>query len=55
MPTRREQVPDALFAAQSWTLADLQETMGIVDSRVDEKGRGEIAKGHWGKMVRRRV
>jgi len=54
MLTRREQVPDALCAAQSWTLADLQET-GIVDTRVDEKGRGEIVKGRWGKMVRRRV
>jgi hypothetical protein len=44
MPTRREQVPDAQFSVQSWTLADLLE-MGTVDSRVDEKGRGEIAKG----------
>lgn len=54
MLTRHEQVPDALFAAQNWTRADLQE-MGIVDSQADEKDRGEIAKGRWGKMVRWRV
>jgi hypothetical protein len=45
MPTRGEQAPDALFEAQSWTFADPQGMIGIVDSRADEKDQGEIVKG----------